>query len=179
VNDFEAIDSKVDLLTNVTPYTMGVTPIQLLFPELFNWLNMLDVNVLIILILMAAVAIINMITALLILIVERSNMIGMLKALGLNNFNIIKIFLNLASFIIIRGLILGNVFALIIGLLQQNFELIKLSEKDYYVSAVPISFALSDFVLVNLTSFAIGILLLLLPANLVSKISPVKSIKFD
>jgi len=179
VNNFDSLASKVDLLATVTPYTMGITPINLVFPDLFNWLNMLDVNVMIILILMAAVAIINMITALLILIVERSNMIGMLKALGLNNLNIIKIFLNLAAFIILRGLLLGNALAIGLGYLQQQFSFIKLSEKDYYVSAVPVSFQAFDFVLVNVSCFAICLFLLLLPANVVSKISPVKSIRFD
>ncbi len=179
VNNFDSLESKVDLLATVTPYTMGITPINLVFPDLFNWLNMLDVNVMIILILMAAVAIINMVTALLILIVERSNMIGMLKALGLNNLNIIKIFLNLAAFIIIRGLLLGNALAIGLGYLQQQFSFIKLSEKDYYVSAVPVSFQPFDFILVNFSCFAICLILLLLPANVVSKISPVKSIRFD
>ncbi len=179
VNNFDSLESKVDLLATVTPYTMGITPINLVFPDLFNWLNMLDVNVMIILILMAAVAIINMVTALLILIVERSNMIGMLKALGLNNLNIIKIFLNLAAFIIIRGLLLGNALAIGLGYLQQQFSFIKLSEKDYYVSAVPVSFQPFDFILVNFSCFAICLFLLLLPANVVSKISPAKSIRFD
>lgn len=179
VNNFDSLESKVDLLATVTPYTMGITPINLVFPDLFNWLNMLDVNVMIILILMAAVAIINMVTALLILIVERSNMIGMLKALGLNNLNIIRIFLNLAAFIIIRGLLIGNALAIGLGYLQQQFSFIKLSEKDYYVSAVPVSFQSFDFILVNVSCFAICLFLLLLPANVVSKISPVKSIRFD
>ena len=179
VNNFDSLESKVNLLATVTPYTMGITPINLVYPDLFNWLNMLDVNVMIILILMAAVAIINMVTALLILIVERSNMIGMLKALGLNNLNIIKIFLNLAAFIIIRGLLLGNALAIGLGYLQQQFSFIKLSEKDYYVSAVPVSFQPFDFILVNFSCFAICLFLLLLPANVVSKISPVKSIRFD
>jgi lipoprotein-releasing system permease protein len=158
---------------------MGITPINSIYPELFNWLNMLDVNVLIILILMAAVAIINMVTALLILIVERSNMIGMLKALGMKNRSIMKIFLNLAAFIVFRGLLLGNVLAFGIGFLQQQFHLVKLSEKDYYVSSVPVDFQPFDFVLVNGACFAICLILLLLPANAVSKISPVKSIRFD
>ena len=179
VNNFDSLDAKVNLLATITPYTMGITPINLVYPDLFNWLNMLDVNVMIILILMAAVAIINMVTALLILIVERSNTIGMLKALGLNNLNIIKIFLNLAAFIIIRGLLLGNALAIGLGFLQQQFSFIKLSEKDYYVSAVPVSFQPFDFVLVNVSCFAICLVLLLLPANVVSKISPVKSIRFD
>ena len=179
VNNFDSLEEKVNLLATVTPYTMGITPINLVYPELFNWLNMLDVNVMIILILMAAVAIINMITALLILIVERSNMIGMLKSLGLNNLNIIKIFLNLAGFIIFRGLIIGNALALVLGFFQQQFSFIKLAEKDYYVSAVPVSFQPFDFFLVNVSCFTICLILLLLPANIVSKISPVKSIRFD
>ena len=179
VNNYDSLEEKVNLLATVTPYTMGITPINLVYPDLFNWLNMLDVNVLIVLILMAAVAIINMVTALLILIVERSNMIGMLKALGLNNLNIIKIFLNLAAFIIFRGLLIGNALAIGLGFLQQQFSFIKLSEKDYYVSAIPVSFHAFDFVLVNVSCFVICIVLLLLPASMVSKISPVKSIRFD
>jgi lipoprotein-releasing system permease protein len=179
INSFDLLEAKVDLLATVTPYTMGITPINSIYPELFNWLNMLDVNVLIILILMAAVAIINMVTALLILIVERSNMIGMLKALGMKNRSIMKIFLNLAAFIVFRGLLLGNVLAFGIGFLQQQFHLVKLSEKDYYVSSVPVDFQPFDFVLVNGACFAICLILLLLPANAVSKISPVKSIRFD
>jgi lipoprotein-releasing system permease protein len=106
-------------------------------------------------------------------------MIGMLKSLGLNNKNIIKIFMNLASFIIFRGLLIGNLTALGIGFMQQYFGIIKLSEKDYYVSEVPVSFHLSDFVLINLSCFIICFILLLLPANIISKISPVKSIRFD
>jgi lipoprotein-releasing system permease protein len=179
VNNYDSLEEKVNLLATVTPYTMGITPINLVYPDLFNWLNMLDVNVLIVLILMAAVAIINMVTALLILIVERSNMIGMLKALGLNNLNIIKIFLNLAAFIIFRGLLIGNALAIGLGFLQLQFNFIKLSEKDYYVSAIPVSFHAFDFVLVNVSCFVICLVLLLLPANMVSKISPVKSIRFD
>jgi lipoprotein-releasing system permease protein len=161
VNNFDSLQNKVDLLATIT------------------WLNMLDVNVTIILILMAAVSIINMITALLILIVERSNMIGMLKALGMKNKHIIKIFLNLAAFIILRGLILGNVIALTLGFIQQKFHLIKLSEKDYYVSAVPVFFNTYDFIFVNAACFVICLILLLVPVNSVSKISPIKAIRFD
>ncbi len=179
VNNFDSLQNKVDLLATITPYTMGITPINLIYPEIFNWLNMLDVNVTIILILMAAVSIINMITALLILIVERSNMIGMLKALGMKNKHIIKIFLNLAAFIILRGLILGNVIALTLGFIQQKFHLIKLSEKDYYVSAVPVFFNTYDFIFVNAACFVICLILLLVPVNSVSKISPIKAIRFD
>ncbi|MES2656317.1 MAG: FtsX-like permease family protein [Bacteroidota bacterium] len=179
INNFDSLDTQMDLLSGVTPYTMGITPITSIYPELFNWLKMLDVNVLIVLVLMAAVAIINMTTALLILIVERSNMIGMLKALGSSNKNIIKIFINLASFIVFRGLLLGNLLAGLLGYLQYNFQFIKLSEKDYYIGAVPISFAVTDFIIINIACFCICIILLLLPANLVSKIHPVKSIKFD
>ena len=178
-NNFDSLDSQIEALTTVTPYTMGITPITFIYPELFSWLKMLDVNVLIVLILMAAVAIINMTTALLILIVERSNMIGMLKALGSTNKNIIKIFINLASFIVFRGLLLGNLLAGIIAYLQYRFQLVKLSEKDYYISAVPIHFAFSDFLIINLTCFVICMVLLLLPATLISKISPIKSIRFD
>lgn len=179
INHFDSLSAKVDLLATVTPYTLGISSINEIYPELFNWLNMLDVNVFIILLLMAAVAIINMVTALLILIVERSNMIGMLKALGMSNKNIIKIFINLAAFIILRGLLLGNIIAYGLGFLQQYFGIIKLSEKDYYVSKVPVSFHYSDFIFINISCFIICMVLMLLPANMVSKISPVKSIRFD
>ncbi len=179
INNFDSLQNKVDLLATIMPYTMGITPINLIYPEIFNWLDMLDVNVMIILILMAAVSIINMITALLILIVERSNMIGMLKALGMKNKHIIKIFLNLAAFIILRGLFLGNIIALTIGFIQQKFNLIKLSEKDYYVSAVPVFFNTYDFIFVNAACFIICLILLLVPVNSISKISPIKAIRFD
>ena len=148
------------------------------FPSIFEWLGLQDINEVVILFLMLVVSIINMITALLILILERTNMIGILKALGNTNWDVQKIFLYYAAYIVCTGLFFGNLIGLSICLLQEKLGFIRLSEKDYYLSVAPIEIDWWSVALLNLGTLVITILVLVIPSYLVTRISPVKAIRF-
>lgn len=147
-------------------------------PSIFEWLDLQDVNEKVILGLMLLVGIINMVTALLILILERTNMIGTLKALGATNWSIQRIFLYYGALIICIGLLIGNVVGLGLAYLEQRFKFIKLSEADYYLSYAPIKFDFMTILSLNIGTLLITTLFLLLPTFLVLSISPVKAIQF-
>jgi lipoprotein-releasing system permease protein len=148
------------------------------FPSIFEWLGLQDINEVVILFLMLVVSIINMITALLILILERTNMIGILKALGNTNWDIQKIFLYYAGYIVCIGLFFGNFIGLLICFLQKKFEFIKLSEADYYLSVAPIEIDWGAILLLNVGTLLVTLLFLIIPSYLVTRISPVKAIRF-
>lgn len=147
-------------------------------PEIFAWLSLLDINTQVILILMLIVGIINMITALLIIILERTNLIGILKALGMQNGGIMKVFLYQAVYLIGIGLVLGNILGLGLCYLQSTFQFFKLDQSNYYLSSVPIELHFSDVFLLNLGTIVLGTLVLIVPSTLVSRISPLKAIRF-
>lgn len=153
--------------------------IEQLKPEIFSWLEMLDINVIIILVLMLIVAGINMISGLLILILERTNMIGILKALGSRNWSIRKIFLFQASFLILRGLVIGNLIGLTLILVQHYTHIIPLDADTYYVSYVPMDLNLLHILAINAGTFLISVLMLILPSYIISRISPARSIHFE
>jgi len=136
-------------------------------------------NVWVILILMILVASFNMISGLLVLILERSSMIGILKALGSRNWSIRKIFLYLSVFLTSRGMFWGNIIGVALILIQKTFEVIKLDPTTYYVDVVPVNFSLMHLLLLNIGSIIITTIMLVIPSYLVSKISPEKSIRFD
>lgn len=147
-------------------------------PEIFTWLSLLDVNTRVLLILMMIVGVINMITALLIMILERTTMIGLLKALGISNFSVMKIFLYNAIYLLGFGLILGNLLGLGLAFLQQYTHVFKLDQTNYYLAHVPIEVHFMDVLLLNVATLVICSLVLLIPSMLVSRISPVKAIRF-
>lgn len=153
--------------------------IQELYPQIFDWLNLLDLNVWIILALMSAVAGFTMISGLLILILERTNTIGLLKAMGATNATVRRVFLYFSVFIIGRGLILGNVIGLGFVLLQQHFGLIKLDPATYYVDSVPVLINVWLIFALNIGTLIVSILSLLGPSFLISRIQPAKAIRFD
>ncbi|RZK44214.1 MAG: ABC transporter permease [Pedobacter sp.] len=146
--------------------------------DIFTWLSLLDVNTRVLLILMMVVGLINMITALLIMILERTTMIGLLKALGISNKGIMKIFLYNAIYLVGLGLILGNVVGLGLAFLQQHTHFFKLDQANYYLKHVPIEVHFSDILLLNLATLVICSLVLIIPSMLVSRISPLKAIRF-
>ena len=148
-------------------------------PDIFNWLELQDINVMIIIILMVLVAVINIISALLILILERTNMIGILKALGMPNWNVRKVFLYNALNLIIKGLVIGNIVGIGLCLLQLQFGFLKLPEESYYVSQVPIKLDLYSIIILNIGTLIVCFLMLILPSYVITKISPVKAIRFD
>ena len=149
------------------------------YPQIFDWLAILDMNVWVILSLMVLVAGFNMISALLVLILERSTMIGVLKSLGSPNRSIRKVFLYLSVFLTSRGMLWGNVIGIALILLQKLFHIIKLNPATYYVDVVPVNFNILHILLLNAGSLLITTFMLIVPSYLVSKISPDKSIRFD
>lgn len=148
-------------------------------PMIFSWLSLLDMNVWVIIILMLAVSGFTMISGLLIIILERTNMIGILKALGARNFRIRKVFLYISSFLILKGMLWGNVIALGICVLQKLFGIIKLDPATYYVSEMPVDINPLYIILINIGALLISLAMLIGPSYLIARISPAKSIKFE
>jgi len=185
VGGYEIMTSHFGKVEEINQRILDALPIQLLsvtvvsqFPEIFDWLALLDINSQIILILMILVASINMISALLILILERTNMIGILKALGLTNLSIRKVFLYNALRLIGLGLLLGNILGIGLCVLQYYTQWFKLDEKDYYISYVPIDIGIQEIMLLNIGTTLLCLLALLVPSGLVSRITPIKAIRF-
>ena len=174
-NKLEEIEAKVyeDLDIELKSYT-----IKQYYPTIFEWLSLLDVNTQVILILMLAVAVINMISALLIMILERTNMIGILKALGNTNWQIRKIFLYNAAYLIVWGLVCGNILGLGLGLFQAKTHFFTLDQASYYIDFVPVQLDVPDILMLNAGTLLISLFVLLLPSMLVTRISPLKAIRF-
>ena len=147
--------------------------------KLFSWLSFLDTNVLIIIILMLIIGIINIGSVLLVMIVIRSNFIGILKALGANNWSIRKIFLYQTASIILKGMIIGNIIGLVLCYLQYEYQILKLDATVYYLSEVPIELSMTNVIAINIITFIVCMLSLLIPSMVISRVSPSKSIKFN
>ena len=178
VNDFDNLTAINSNIGDIIPTSLKAVTVTESYQTVFEWLQLLDVNTRIILILMLAVAVINMISALLIMILERTSMIGMFKAMGATNRQIQQIFLTNAFYLIGFGLILGNLFGIGLGLLQYKTHLFKLDQTNYYMKFVPIQIDWADIVLLNAGTLVICLLVLVIPSTLVSRISPVKAIRF-
>ena len=148
-------------------------------PDLFGWLDLLDTNFWLILFLMIFVSGFNIISGLLILILQRTNMIGVMKAMGARNFSIRKVFIYLSVFLIGRGMLWGNIIGLGFCVIQSYFHLVPLNPTTYYVDSVPIELNWMYILIVNAGTLLISLLVVLLPTHMISRISPVKAIKFD
>lgn len=187
VGGFEIFIEDMDDLDILTQYVyeeelpsnLSGENIKKILPSLFGWLDFQDINEVIILSLMFAVCIINMITALLILIIERTNMIGILKAIGTTDWSIRKIFLYHAAYIIGLGLLWGNILGISICLLEDYFHFIKLSEENYYLSYAPIDLKLGTILALNTGTLLLTVAFLIVPTYLITKISPLKAIRFS
>ncbi len=186
IDNFDNLETIADSIFFIAGnnFTQGgaslkVSNIKELYPAIFDWLNLQDMNVWVILALMLAVAGFNMISGLLILILEKTNMIGLLKALGYSNWHIQKIFLTQSFFLIAKGLIWGNVIGIGICLIQQQFGIVPLDESSYYMSTVPINLKLIHVLALNIGTLVSTLLIMLLPSLLISHISPAKAIKFN
>ncbi|WP_413666435.1 FtsX-like permease family protein [Mucilaginibacter sp. Mucisp86] len=178
VSDFEHINEAANALDDVLPVKLKEYTIEEDYPTIFEWLNLLDVNSVVMLVLMVAVAVINMISALLIMILERTAMIGMFKAMGASNWAIRKVFLINATYLIGLGLLLGNLLGIGLGYFQMYTHFFKLDQASYYMTFVPVEFSLFDIVVLNIGTLIICLLVLIIPSTLVSRISPVKAIQF-
>jgi lipoprotein-releasing system permease protein len=178
ISDFSKLENSAIKLSNYLPPQIKTVTVKENYPVIFDWLSLLDVNAQVILILMLIVAVINMISALLIMILERTNMIGLLKALGETNWGVRKIFLYNALYMVGIGMFLGNIFGLGLGFLQKQTHFFKLDEASYYMKFIPVQFNVLDVVLINAATLGICLLVLLIPSMLVTKISPIKAIAF-
>jgi lipoprotein-releasing system permease protein len=179
LNNFDEIQSKTKEIYQNIDATLNCENIVEKYPGIFEWINLFDNNIFLIITIMILVAGINMITALLVLILERTQMIGILKALGAQNKSIQKIFLYQATYIILKGLFWGNVIGLTLLIIQKYTGIITLNPNTYYVSKVPIYIGLNYVILLNIGTLILCVIMLLIPSIIVTKINPAKSIKFE
>ena len=186
VDDYDNVDEISDnlyfkLLQGKDKYGASyyTQSIKQLNPQIFSWLDLLDMNVWVILILMSLVAAFTMISGLLIIILERTNMIGVLKALGYGNVGIRKVFLYISLFLVGKGLIWGNVIGIGLCFLQKYFHIVKLDPETYYIASVPIELNFFYVVLLNLATILISFLVLIGPSYVISQIHPARSIRFE
>jgi lipoprotein-releasing system permease protein len=186
VKDFDDLDAMTEVVRDAIGYKVAeeeeqlkVTNIRTRYPQIFDWLGFQDTNVIIILLLMILVAGFNMISGLLILILEKTNMIGVLKAMGAGNKVIRNIFLYQAAWLTAKGLFWGNIIGLGLALLQLKTELISLDPSSYYLKSVPINLDPLHILLLNAGTMAAIILMLLIPSQLIARITPVKAIRYD
>lgn len=147
------------------------------FPQLFDWLNLIDFNVLFILILMTIVAGFNMISGLLIMLFENISTIGLFKALGMTDKSISKVFLASASVLVLKGMLIGNALAFAFCLLQSKTHILKLDPSNYFVSFVPVKINVGSVLLADIGSFAVIMLLLLIPTLFISKVDPAQTVR--
>lgn len=178
INDFTKIDAIADKVYSHIPSNLNSEPITTKYFNIFEWLKLFDLNIYIIIGLMILVALINMVVALLVLILERTQMIGVLKALGTSNWDIRKIFVYNATYIVFVGLLIGNVVGLGLLLIQKQFDVITLDPTQYFVKEAPVYISALYVVLINVVLIGLSYVIMLIPSYLITKITPVKSIKF-
>lgn len=185
VKDYDRVEKITEdlyfKLENLDSGSMGyyVRSIRDLHPQIFSWLDLMDINVWVILFLMTLVAGFTMISGLLIIILERTNMIGILKSMGSPDISIRKVFLYVSAFLIGRGMLWGNVVGLLVCGLQYYFGIFKLDPTMYYLTAVPIAWNFWYFLLIDVGTLIVTLLMLIGPTLIISKISPAKSIRFE
>ena len=179
VQDFDQIQEVGEEVYQQTPSNLDSKTIIEKYSYIFDWLLLFDFNIIIILGVMILVATINMVVALLVLILERTQMIGILKALGANNWSVRKIFLYNAFYLILRGLLWGNCIGIGVLLIQKYFGIIQLNPENYYVNQAPVYFNLGYIAALNLLTVGVCFLVLLIPSYIITKISPIKAIRYE
>jgi lipoprotein-releasing system permease protein len=178
LENFDDLNLKGNEIYREIDSTLDATTIAAKYPALFEWIELFDNNTWFIIIIMILVAGINMITALLVLILERIPMVGVLKSLGSSNWSIRKIFLYNASYLIFIGLFWGNLVGLTLLFIQKYGGVITLDPATYYVSEVPVSINMLSIVLLNIGTLIVCFVMLIIPSTIITKIEPSKSIKF-
>jgi lipoprotein-releasing system permease protein len=179
IDDYNRIDEMGELVYNFIGYNFDSKTIKQLQPQIFEWLSLQDINVVVIIALMVLVAGITMISTLLILILEKTNMIGLLKAFGTQNRSIRKVFIYNAVYIIGKGLLWGNFIAIGLCLLQLKTGIFKLNQESYYISQVPINLQISHLLIINFGTLLICTLMLIIPTFIITRISPLKAIRYS
>jgi len=158
---------------------LRVVNIRERYPQIFDWLGLIDKNVWVLLGLMLIVSAFNMISGLLIIILDRTTMIGILKALGMNNQGVRSIFLYQSVYLMVKGLFWGNLVGISICLAQHYFRILKLNPESYFLSYVPVNFNFSHLLLLNAGTLIITLLVLMLPSMVIARINPARTIRFD
>lgn len=180
LNSFEDIDEKSNAIYGQTVSSLDTKTIKDKYYKIFEWIGLFDFNIALIIGIMIIVGGINMITALLVLILERTPMIGILKALGTTNWSIRKVFLYNATYLIAVGLFWGNLIGLGVIFLQERFRMFKFpNPKEYYIEYIPVSIDLWTIILLNCGVLVLCLLMLLIPSYIITRITPVKAIKFE
>jgi lipoprotein-releasing system permease protein len=179
VNDINRIDEAGMAMAEMIDYDLNIEPVSSKYIQVFEWLNLLSRQVNILLIIILVVVCVNMISIILILVMERTQMIGMLKALGADNKLIRTIFLYNGISLLMKGLLLGNALGLGLCFIQYQFKIITLNPEDYYMHFVPISWHWEIVLLLNVLTFLVVSTVLLLPTTIISRITPIKAIRFD
>jgi lipoprotein-releasing system permease protein len=180
IDDFDSLDSYADTIYKQSSSQLDVRTVKDRYFTIFEWIELFDFNIALIIGIMILVGGINIVTALLVLVLEKTNTIGVLKALGASNWTIRKIFIYQAIYLVIRGLFWGNVIGLSLLGVQYFFRLIQFpNPKEYFMSYIPVSISMSDILFLNIGIVIISFGMLLVPSFVVSKISVIKSIKFD
>jgi lipoprotein-releasing system permease protein len=178
-NDVEHIDDTGLAIGQKMDFDLNIERVSDRYQQVFEWLNLLSRQVNILLGIILTVVCVNMISIVLILVMERTQMIGMLKALGGGDKLIRSIFVYQGVSLILKGLLLGNVIGLGLCYLQYRFKFVKLNPHDYYMSVVPISWHWEIVGLLNLTTFLVVTVVLLVPTMVITRVSPIKAIRFD
>ena len=179
LEDFDELDQKTVEVYQAIPSLLNATKVSDRYGSVFEWVKIFDNNVYGIIGIMILVAAINMITALLVLILERTQMIGILKALGSSDWSVRKVFLYNASYLIGLGLFWGNIIGLGLLFLQKQFKIVSLNPETYYVTEAPVYIGVEYIVLLNIGTFLICMIMLLVPSYVITKITPVKAIRFE
>lgn len=179
LNDFNNLDQDVEKVQELLGYNYRILPVNETYENIFSWLEMVDVNGIIIISLMLMVAGVNMITALLILILERANMIGLVKSMGMSNVSVRKVFFFVSLRLLWRGLLIGNVIGIGLVLLQYFFHLVKLDSNTYYVEYVPVIFNVIYILLLNAGIILSCMLMMFFPTLILTRITPIKTLRFD
>lgn len=179
IENLDKIEEMGEVVNNEVGHEFNAQTIKQLNATIFSWLDLQDMNAIIVIILMIVVSAINMISTLLIIILERTNMIGILKSLGMNDLSIQKIFLYNAAYIIGKGLVWGNAIGILLCYIQLQFGVFTLPKETYYVSVVPIKIDVIQVVILNSITLISCLVMLILPSFVVSKITPVKAIRFS
>ncbi len=175
----EKTKATAEAIYHDIPYDLNIVTASDLYPQIFNWLDLLDMNVVVILVLLILVAGITMISTLLVLIIERTSMVGLLKALGATNKTIGRIFLIRSSYIVLKGMLWGNILGLIFYFVQLKFRVFHLDPQSYYVDYVPVELHLSQFLLLNAGVILISLLILFIPTWYINRISPAKALRYE
>ncbi|MBR9860345.1 ABC transporter permease [bacterium] len=178
LRSFDLLEKTTDELDQSLGFDKVALSVKAQFPTIFQWLEIVDTNVLVIIVLMFIVAIINIITVLLILVIERIPMIGLLKSLGSRNRQIMHIFSWQGLFILTAGLIIGNVLAFGFGWIQTSYHIISLTPETYYMDSVPFYLPLSDAIIINVVAIVCAYVFTLIPSLIISGISPTRSLRF-